>query len=94
VNADVWPHGASAVAGCQNRRNLTVSLRLRRGTRVRSVHAKLAGKRVRVVRVRRVGRRARVTVALPARREGTLVVRARLSNGRLVAKKLDYMPCS
>jgi hypothetical protein len=94
VADSVWPHAASAVVGCQSRRTLTLTLPLRRGARVKSAHATLAGRRVHVTRIRRHGRSARISVALPARRQGTLVLRVRLRNGRVVTLRRAYEPCS
>jgi hypothetical protein len=93
VNADVWPKGAGAVRGCKGQNRQTVTLRLPRGAKVRSVRATLGGRSLRVVKTRRTKRGMLVTVALPQRWRGLLRVLAKLRNGRTVRTTSPYQSC-
>src|SRR5205085_1328786 len=92
VNQDVWPGGTGAVEACTSKRFDAVTFRLPRGAKLRRVSASLGGRALHA-RAHRRGRLLRVTVRLPARRGGTLVVRARLASGRTLTAKRPYHPC-
>ena len=99
VADSVWPKDAAPAStgtggpkACKSRRSSTVTVRVPRRARVRSVRATLAGKRVKTTRK---GRRVRVRVSLKGlpSRGAKLVVRIRLRGGRTITRKKTYYPC-
>jgi len=97
VKDRVWPapRGAATpapAAACRSRRRFSVSVRVPRGRKVRSLRATLAGRRVKAT-VR--GRTVRVPVDLrgSTRRTARLTVRVRLDRGRVLVRRRTYHPC-
>lgn len=92
VSKDVWPAGAGGVAaGCKSKAGLTMTLRLPRGAKVRSVRATVAGKPARIVSKRRSGRTLRVR--LTPQRAGVVRVRVRLKGRTSLFRAALYRPC-
>ncbi|MBA2348761.1 MAG: hypothetical protein H0V81_10750, partial [Solirubrobacterales bacterium] len=93
-----WPAAAASTPPrtCVSRRRFNATLRVRKGTRIRKATATLGGKRIRVRRTSRNRRSATVRVALVGRVKSTvrLVIRARLTNGKVVRTVRTYHPCT
>jgi hypothetical protein len=98
VAESVWPKEQTARARaksdriCSGRRLFSAHVVARKGTRVRSATATLAGKRV---KPKRRGRTVTIPVDLRRykRLEVKLVIRVRLTNGRTVRSTRTYHPC-
>lgn len=92
VSEAVWPKDTGGTAGCKARSGLTLTVRLPRGAKVRSVKATVAGKRARIVRKRRSGRTLRVR--LTPQRAGVVRVSVVLRRGGSVRRAALFRPCS
>jgi hypothetical protein len=97
VNANVWPQGGAArhrarVARCHSRRRYLIKARVPHGAKVRSARATFAGRRTRIVR--RHGKLyALVDVRRVTRGAPRLIIRVRLTNGRVVSTRRTYRAC-
>jgi hypothetical protein len=103
VDKSVWPKAAVVVKHhhaivapkhrCASRRRFAVRVRLPRGTRVRSVHARLGGRPIHGVQR---GRYLRLTADLRGRAKHAVRLRVRvtLSNGHVIRDSRLYHPCT
>ena len=88
VKNGVWP-GAGA---CKPKRSFTTTFKLPRGTKARSVRARVGKKRARILHVKRMKRHVRVTVSTKKLHSGKVRYRIRLTNGKSMLRARTFRP--